>query len=181
MTVHIQAKQDFSTYQSSLEVNQQEWLTSISYGLFVQTFTKTGADGFETKIKRFYKNMAPSFFFESRTRNRAKFIRYFTSNESIVKNGTVIVFVTSGLCSRNSFGNWLEYLKSAPNTGLIFERKYKGAWNAAVVTACKGRCPDGFQPRSIFSYNAALNVTIDFGSRFSFFFLFLFCSFKKSY
>ena len=111
--------------------------------------------------------MAPSFFeYKRRVNNRKQLISYFTSNEKIVKNGTVIVFATSGLCDNYSFGDWLDYLQTAQNTGLIFEQKYSGDWRAAVVTACKSKCPDGFNPSSIFGFNAALNVSIEFGSKF---------------
>lgn len=147
-------------------VNGREWLKSQRYGLFVQTITKTDT-GIETGIKRFYNKMAPSFFeYKRRVKNRKQFISYFTSNEKIVKNETVIVFVTSGLCDNYSFGDWLDFLQSEQNTGLIFEQKYSGDWRTAVVTACKGKCPDGFNPSSIFGFNAALNVSIEFESKF---------------
>ena len=108
--------------------------------------------------------MRPNLFDFQREANRDHFTRYF-SNENVIKNGTVVVFVTSGLCDKYSFGDWLGYLKSE-NTGLVFEEKYTGDWQTAVVTACKTQCPDGVNPKSVFGFNAALNLSLDFESMF---------------
>ena len=73
------------------------------------------------------------------------------------------MFLTSGLCKRNSFGDWLEFLKKT-NTELVFTEgagdDVDGDSSSSIVVACVTKCPEGVNPKSVFSYDAALELTI---------------------